>query len=166
MRTTTDTGQAGRPPAALAHAVDTAHAPDIETLAVLADDCLDGAECLYDPYLHEGPEDPAGESPAERAAREQVAADVCANCPVHEPCFEYAMRTRPARGVWAGLTAPEISALADWLGVPDMNRGARAQPASTQPGTASSASHLAADHLTSPSVRSAVEPAHRGTVVA
>lgn len=166
MRITPDSGGTGRPSAALTRPVDTAHAPDIEALAVLADNCLDGAECLYDPYLHEGPDDPARESPAEQAAREQVAADVCANCPVHEPCFEYALRTRPARGVWAGLTAPEISALADWLGLPDMKGGARPQPPSTQPGTASSASHLAADSLSIPSARSAVEPAHPGTVVA
>jgi hypothetical protein len=107
---------------------------EIETLALLADDCLNGAECLYDPYLHEGPDDPADESPAERATRQQVAAEVCAGCPVRKPCLEYALRARPARGVWAGLTAFEVAALADALGVPATGAGAQPEPPNSPPG--------------------------------
>lgn len=88
---------------------------DLKALALLADACLDGAQCLYDPALHEGPADPDAETKAERTAREQVAAEVCAACPVQEQCLEYALRVRPARGVWAGLTPSEVAALADSL---------------------------------------------------
>ena len=137
-----------------------------ETLALLADDCLNGAECLYDPYLHEGPDDLASESPAERAAREQVAADVCGGCSVRKPCLEYALRARPDRGVWAGLTAFEISAYADALDIPSLDDDARPQPLSTQPGTVPPSSHLAGRHHSIPSARLAVEPVSGRTGVA
>jgi len=133
-----------------------------EALALLADDCLDGAECLYDPDLHEGPDDPAGELPAERAVREQVAAEVCAICPVHEPCFEYAVRARPARGVWAGLTAAEIGALAGLLGIAQVD-GARPEPPSTRPDPVSPAADLAGDHPSIPPARPGVEHAQSRT---
>jgi WhiB family redox-sensing transcriptional regulator len=32
---------------------------------------------------------------------------ICAACPVREECLEYALETRPADGVWGGLTAIE-----------------------------------------------------------
>ncbi len=79
----------------------------------LADQCLNSGECLYDPELHDGPDDPASETVEERAAREHVAAEVCATCPVRAACREYARRTRPDHGIWAGLTSAEIAALAD-----------------------------------------------------
>jgi hypothetical protein len=84
-------------------------------LSDLRDECLDGAECLFDPELHNGP-DPVitVEQPDARAAREDVAMDVCASCPVRAMCLEYAVRTRPNRGVWAGYTAIEIAAHAAW----------------------------------------------------
>jgi len=82
----------------------------------LADECLNLGECLYDPELHDGPADPARETPGERAAREQVATEVCAVCPAQAACREYALRTRPDRGMWAGLTSADIAALADALG--------------------------------------------------
>ncbi|HEY1914695.1 MAG TPA: WhiB family transcriptional regulator [Streptosporangiaceae bacterium] len=126
-------------------------------LALLADDCLNGAECLYDPYLHEGPDDPAGESPAERATREHVAADVCAGCPVRKPCLQYALRARPERGVWAGLTAFEVAAYADALDMPQAEGGARPQTSSTQPGTALPPSRMAVGNPSIPPARSAVE---------
>jgi WhiB family transcriptional regulator, redox-sensing transcriptional regulator len=138
---------AGAPPAEPA-------VPDVE-LALLADACLDGAECLYDPYLHEGPDDPASEPEEERAVREQVAVDVCATCPAHQSCLEYALRVRPARGVWAGLTATQVSALADWLGV-EVEGDARPQPPSTVP----PASHLTAGQLSIPRPPIHVEHAH------
>jgi hypothetical protein len=78
----------------------------------LRDECLAGAECLFDTELHDGP-DPEDrfEHPDARAAREDVAKDICATCPVQVACLEYAIRTKPAGGVWAGLTADEIAQL-------------------------------------------------------
>jgi WhiB family redox-sensing transcriptional regulator len=32
---------------------------------------------------------------------------ICASCPVREECLEHALETRPADGVWGGLTATE-----------------------------------------------------------
>ncbi len=32
---------------------------------------------------------------------------ICAACPVREACLEYALETRPADGVWGGLTPTE-----------------------------------------------------------
>ncbi|MEO3807882.1 WhiB family transcriptional regulator [Sphaerisporangium sp. B11E5] len=73
----------------------------------------ENAECVYDPDLHVGP---AGdESADEKAARESVARDVCASCPARLVCGIYALKVRPASGVWAGMTADEINAKsADW----------------------------------------------------
>lgn len=98
-------------------------------LAELRDECLNGAACLYDPECHDGPDGPDGEAPEDRAAREQVAAEVCAVCPVRAACLAYALRTRPARGIWAGLTAFEVRAVADALGVNDGEGGAPATAA-------------------------------------
>jgi hypothetical protein len=89
---------------------------DSLTLAPLhqvRDEVLSGAECLYDPYLHTGPDAFEHEPKRERLAREAVAKDVCAGCTVSAACLEYALRIRPACGVWAGLTAAEVGALAD-----------------------------------------------------
>ncbi|WP_067805654.1 WhiB family transcriptional regulator [Actinomadura formosensis] len=69
-----------------------------------------GAQCRFDPDLHTGPD--GAESPAERAARELVAAEVCQACPLRYACFELAMRIRPTHGVWAGLTVAQLDALA------------------------------------------------------
>jgi hypothetical protein len=74
---------------------------------------LPGAECAFDPELHTGPRD-AIESPQERAAREDVAKEVCAGCPARTVCEAYALRNRPKRGVWAGRTAAELAALASF----------------------------------------------------
>jgi WhiB family transcriptional regulator, redox-sensing transcriptional regulator len=73
---------------------------------------LDGAECRFDPELHDGP-DPLTtiEHPEARAAREDVAREVCGSCPVRDACLEYAMRVAPKRGIWAGRTAEEITLL-------------------------------------------------------
>jgi WhiB family transcriptional regulator, redox-sensing transcriptional regulator len=78
-------------------------------LAGLRDECLNGAECLVDPELHDGP-DPLTtiEHPDARAAREDVAREVCRTCPVRGACLTYAIRVRPDRGVWAGYTTAEI----------------------------------------------------------
>lgn len=88
--------------------------PSKLTTPDLRDECLDGAQCLFDTELHDGP-DPADriEHPDARIAREDVAKDICATCPVQFACLEYAIRTKPASGVWAGLTAEEVAQLAD-----------------------------------------------------
>jgi WhiB family redox-sensing transcriptional regulator len=76
-------------------------------------DLRDGAECRFDIELHDGP-DPMTEieHPDARAAREDVAKEICGTCPVRDLCLTYALRTRPTRGVWAGLTIEEIDRLA------------------------------------------------------
>lgn len=35
------------------------------------------------------------------------AKEICATCPVREACLEYALETRPADGIWGGLTPIE-----------------------------------------------------------
>lgn len=72
---------------------------------------ISGAQCRFDPDLHTGPD--ATETSGERAAREQVAAEVCQTCPLRSACLELAVRIRPEIGVWAGFTAAELATLAD-----------------------------------------------------
>ncbi|MFF4623847.1 WhiB family transcriptional regulator [Nonomuraea jabiensis] len=73
---------------------------------------VEQAACRFDPDLHAGP-DVFTEEPADaRAAREQVAREVCAECPVWASCLFYALDARPEAGVWAGLTPDELDALA------------------------------------------------------
>ncbi|MEU6997206.1 WhiB family transcriptional regulator [Nonomuraea sp. NPDC046570] len=69
------------------------------------------AACGFDPELHTGPDAFTDEPADERAAREQVAREVCAGCPVWASCLFYALDTRPQTGVWAGLTAEELRAM-------------------------------------------------------
>ncbi len=89
---------------------------DYSALWDLRDTLLDGAECRFDPKLHDGP-DPVTtiEHPDARAAREDVAREVCGGCLVRDACLAYALRVRPERGVWAGRTAEEIARLADTI---------------------------------------------------
>ena len=70
--------------------------------------------CLCDPELFTGPAGiEAEDEPAQdRETRITVAREVCAACPVRLPCLAYALRLRPATGVWAGFTAEEITGLA------------------------------------------------------
>lgn len=68
-------------------------------------------ECVYDPELHTGPRRTI-ESAEQRAAREQVAREVCADCALRRRCGRYALSVRPPFGVWAGLTAAEIAEVA------------------------------------------------------
>ena len=69
--------------------------------------------CVCDPELFTGPADvePEDEPPEDLVARVEVARQVCAVCPVRRPCLVYALRTRPAAGVWAGFTPEEITGL-------------------------------------------------------
>ncbi|MEU0570867.1 WhiB family transcriptional regulator [Nonomuraea sp. NPDC005983] len=68
------------------------------------------AECVYDPELHVGPSGTI-EAAEERAAREDVARDVCAACPALLYCGWYAMETHPTSGVWAGRTPADVDDL-------------------------------------------------------
>ena len=59
------------------------------------------ARCLdADPSLFDGPED---EKPDVRAAREDVAREICASCPVRQNCLDFANRMRARSGIWGGL---------------------------------------------------------------
>jgi hypothetical protein len=84
------------------------------------DACLSGAQCLFDPELHDGPD--RIEAAEERAARVEVAKQVCASCPVLDDCLIYVLFTRPASGVWAGYTAEELTAALDNTAVEDAAR--------------------------------------------
>ena len=52
---------------------------------------------------------PDGEPPAERNAREAIALDICARCPVREVCRDTAREHREI-GVWGGETDEERAA--------------------------------------------------------
>jgi WhiB family transcriptional regulator, redox-sensing transcriptional regulator len=69
--------------------------------------------CVCDPELFTGPAgiEPEDEPPQDREARVEVARQICATCPVRRPCLAYALRTRPAAGIWAGFTPEEITDL-------------------------------------------------------
>jgi WhiB family redox-sensing transcriptional regulator len=47
------------------------------------------------------------ETPAERAARELEAKEICARCDVRLECLEYALTTKEPYGIWGGLTEVE-----------------------------------------------------------
>jgi WhiB family redox-sensing transcriptional regulator len=84
------------------------------SLRALRDAVLAGDPgCVCDPELFTGPAgiEPEDEPPLDRAARVDAARQVCAACPVQRPCLAYALRTRPAAGVWAGFTPEEITGL-------------------------------------------------------
>ena len=84
------------------------------TLDGLKDAVLNGEPgCVCDPELFTGPThiEPEDEPADEKAARIDAARDVCASCPVRLACLAYALRTRPAAGVWAGFTSDELAYL-------------------------------------------------------
>lgn len=103
------------------------------SLRTLRDTVLTGDPgCVCDPELFTGP--PEEESPEEEAARVAVAREVCASCPVRLPCQAYALRTRPAAGVWAGWTAGETAWLATAAARPARPaRNSALRPASAEP---------------------------------
>jgi hypothetical protein len=72
---------------------------------------VDDPGCVCDPELFTGPAgvEPEGEPAQDRAARIDVAREVCGSRPVR---LAYALRTRPDAGVWAGWTHEEIRFLA------------------------------------------------------
>jgi len=84
------------------------------TLDGLKDAVLEGEPgCVCDPELFTGPAgiEPEDEPEDEMAARIDAARAVCASCPVRLACLAYALRIRPAAGVWAGFTADELAYL-------------------------------------------------------
>ena len=43
----------------------------------------------------------------EREAREQRAKAICGECPVRQPCLDYALDIREQHGIWGGLNEVE-----------------------------------------------------------
>jgi len=43
----------------------------------------------------------------DRDARERRAKSICASCPVHGPCLQYALNIREPHGIWGGLNELE-----------------------------------------------------------
>lgn len=72
-------------------------------------DWQDDALCReHDNVLFFGEE---GESELEKQAREGRAKTICQQCPVQEPCLEFAMETNQKYGIWGGLTDKERASL-------------------------------------------------------
>jgi WhiB family redox-sensing transcriptional regulator len=70
---------------------------------------LEGAACRSeDPELFFGP---SAEFVTTRQAREAKAKAVCARCPARAECLAYALDSREAYGVWAGLNEDERRAM-------------------------------------------------------
>jgi hypothetical protein len=61
--------------------------------------------CGEQPELFFAPDVIEDEPPADHAARVAAAREVCASCPVGPACLAFALRIRPAAGVWAGYDA-------------------------------------------------------------
>ncbi len=43
----------------------------------------------------------------EKLERETRAKDICASCPVRQPCLDYAIQIREPHGIWGGLNENE-----------------------------------------------------------
>ncbi|WP_202638992.1 WhiB family transcriptional regulator [Bailinhaonella thermotolerans] len=80
--------------------------PAFPALALVWTLLAEAGECRHDPDLHAGP--PAPETEHRRAARLEVAREVCRSCPVRALCLRYAQTVQPSSGMWAGRTADEI----------------------------------------------------------
>ena len=73
-------------------------------------DWQEQAECRhYDNVLFFGPDQ--GESELEKQTREAEAKAVCRQCPVIEPCLEFAMETNQKYGIWGGMNDKERASL-------------------------------------------------------
>ncbi|WP_412519727.1 WhiB family transcriptional regulator [Actinomadura madurae] len=86
-------------------------APSSLSLVDLVTELATRGDCRHDPDLHMGPDAFESEPIAERLARQDVAREVCEDCPVWDMCFDYALRIRPTFGVWAGHLPRELAAL-------------------------------------------------------
>lgn len=82
---------------------------------------LTAAECVIDPELHTGP---AGyfERPEEKAARIDVAAEVCWSCPVIARCLDLAINADPEPGIWASLDVEPLTQLFNDLADADLGQ--------------------------------------------
>ncbi|MFF4240459.1 WhiB family transcriptional regulator [Actinomadura geliboluensis] len=85
--------------------------PSSLSLVELVTELGERGECRHDPDLHMGPDAFESEPIVERLARQDVAREVCEDCPVWALCLDYALRVRPAFGVWAGYLPRELAAL-------------------------------------------------------
>jgi WhiB family redox-sensing transcriptional regulator len=85
--------------------------PSSLSLVDLVTELGERGDCRHDPDLHMGPDAFESEPIAERRARQDVAREVCESCPVWDLCLDYALRVRPAWGVWAGYLPRELAAL-------------------------------------------------------
>ncbi|WP_131738661.1 WhiB family transcriptional regulator [Actinomadura roseirufa] len=74
-------------------------------------DLVGSGECRYDPELHNAPDVFEAEPVMERLARVDVAKELCEACPVWDACLEYALRTEPTSGIWAGYSHRELAEL-------------------------------------------------------
>ena len=43
----------------------------------------------------------------QKEEREQRAKEICATCPVRQPCLDYALQIREPHGIWGGLNEVE-----------------------------------------------------------
>lgn len=59
---------------------------------------------------------PEGERPTRKRAREGRAKEICAACPVAQPCLQYALAHRECFGVWGGLGEQERQAIRQGVG--------------------------------------------------
>lgn len=90
-----------------------AESPSFKSSYDLLDDLTSYGECRFDPELHTGPDSFTAEPPVERMAREDIAREVCEDCPVWDVCLDYALRmpSLPKGGIWAGYSAGEIAVI-------------------------------------------------------
>jgi WhiB family redox-sensing transcriptional regulator len=58
------------------------------------------------------------EARVNKREREARAKELCARCPVRQPCLDYAIRHNEEHGVWGGLNEVERRALRRQLGEP------------------------------------------------
>ncbi|WP_165959195.1 WhiB family transcriptional regulator [Actinomadura sp. KC345] len=85
--------------------------PSSLSLVDLVTELGERGDCRHDPDLHMGPDAFESEPLADRLARQDVAREVCEDCPVWDLCLDYALRIRPNWGVWAGYLPRELAAL-------------------------------------------------------
>lgn len=52
-----------------------------------------------------------GESELEKQTREAHAKSICKDCPVLDPCLEFALETNQKYGIWGGLNSKERASL-------------------------------------------------------
>ena len=103
----------GRPTSLLTNRTEESMAVDPSSLSLvdLVTELGERGDCRHDPDLHMGPDAFESEPIGERRARQDVARQVCEDCPVWDLCLDYALRINPTWGVWAGHLPRELAAL-------------------------------------------------------